>query len=157
MNVNQLKESRFLTRHDCGKGILVTIDGDVFQENMAKDGDEPELKWCLKFVEQAKPMTLNFVNQQTIGEICGEETEGWNGKQIVLFDEPNVMMGQKKVGGIRVRAPRNQLVKAPAAPVAAPKHGMLGKPANRPAPAPVQQQEPEPSDEDGEGDFGVPF
>jgi hypothetical protein len=130
MNVNQLKESRFLTRHDCGKGILVTIQGDVFQENMAKDGEEPDLKWCIKFEGYAKPMTLNLVNQQTIGEICGEETTEWNGKKIVLFDEPSVMMGPKKVGGIRIRAPR---IQKPAT-VAAPTHGAMGKPVSRPAP-----------------------
>jgi hypothetical protein len=128
MNINELKKSNFLTRGDVGKGMLVTIKG-VHQENVAKDGAPEELRWCLDFNEAEKPCVLNSTNGQLIAKITGsEDSDRWTGHKIVLYDDPSVSFGGKLVGGIRVRAPRNQ----PAA-----------KPAAKAVPA------PEPSDNDG--------
>ena len=149
MHISQLKQSKFLTRADAGNGILVTIR-EVFQENVAKDGAPEELRWCISFNECEKPMVLNSTNGQIIAQVtASEDTDNWPGKQIVLYDDPNVSFGGKLVGGIRCRAPRNQPKAAPG-PVSAPTranpepaHGILGKPANRPEPA---STEPEPDD-----------
>lgn len=143
MHISQLTESRFLKRADCGRGILVTIK-ELFQENVAKENDPPELKWCIQFYEQAKPLVLNPTVAQIIAQITKcEDTDGWVGHKIVLFDDPTVSFGGKLVGGIRARAPRNLAPAAPA-PAAAPTHGMLGKPVNRtpPAPAPAPAAPP---------------
>ena len=126
MHVSALKQSKFLTRADVGQGVLVTI-GEIYQENIAKDGAPEELKWCVRFPECEKPLVLNSTNGQIIaGIVKSEETDDWAGHKIVLYDDPNVSFGGKLVGGIRVRAPRNQ----PAKPAAA-------RPAARPAPAPA--------------------
>jgi hypothetical protein len=37
---------------------------------------------------------------RTVGEISG--------KKIVVYNDPTVMFGKKAVGGIRIRAPKNQ-------------------------------------------------
>lgn len=125
MNVNQLKQSNFLTRHEVGKGMLVTIKGDVFQENVAKSGAPEELRYCLQFEGVEKPMVLNSTNGQIIAAITGsEESSHWAGHKIVLFDDPTVSFGGKLVGGIRVRAPRIQVPKQ-AGPN--PAFGILGK------------------------------
>ncbi len=80
-------------------------------------------------------MVLNNTNAQIIAMILkSEETDDWIGKQIVLYDDPNVSFGGKLVGGIRVRAPR---VKAP----------LKGIPAPIAPVAPVEP-EPEPLMED---------
>ncbi len=137
MHIGQLKQSRFLTRADVGKGMLVTIQ-DCIHENVAKEGAPEEMRWCLQFEETEKPMVLNSTNGQIIAGICkSEETDNWKGHKIVLYDDPNVSFGGKLVGGIRVRAPRNQ----PAAPA---------KPATKPQP------QPEPAPADGGGD-DMPF
>lgn len=105
-NISTMKASRFLKRDDVGKGTLVTIDS-VSQENIAKEGAPEELKWCVHFREIDKPMVANFTNLQLIARACGsEESEDWEGKQVVLYDDPNVSFGGKLVGGIRVRAPK---------------------------------------------------
>lgn len=152
MHINQLKDSKFLKKEDCGAGILVTIKG-LTEENMAMENAAPEMRWCLHFNEDCKPMTLNSTNAQIIASIVGsEETDNWAGHKIVLYSDPNISFGGKLVGGIRVRAPRNQAPK----PGAAPTHGILGKPVDRPAaPAPATQAlaEPDPID----GDPSVPF
>jgi len=121
MNVNQLKQSKFLTRADVGRGILVTIHGDVYQENVAKEGAPEELRYCIGFHECEKPMVLNSTNGQMIAKITGsEESEKWNGFKIVLYDDPNVSFGGKLVGGIRVRAPKQAVAKPAPPPPAKP-------------------------------------
>lgn len=128
-HISQLKESRFLTKEDCGRGILVTIKGCT-EENVAPESEKPERKWCLHFHEQEKPMVLNITNGAIIAEITGSEnTDDWNGHKIVLFHDPSIMFGPKKVGGIRARAPKQ--------PQPAPQ---------QPARMPVRMHEPEPHD-----------
>jgi hypothetical protein len=135
-HISELKQSKFLTRSDTGKGILVTIK-DCYQQDVAMEGDPQELKWCLSFVEDCKPMVLNTTNAQLIAAALGsEETEQWAGKKIVLFDDPTVMFKGKITGGIRARAMR----------VTQSAHGMLGKPANRPTPPSVATEPPEEDD-----------
>lgn len=118
-NISVLKQSRFLTRADVGKGILVTIK-NVYQDNVAPDGQAEELKWCIEFLEQPKAMVLNPTNGQLIAQALGsDEMEEWYGKKIVCYDDPSISFAGKLVGGIRVRAPRNQpskpIFKAPPA------------------------------------------
>lgn len=132
--IHDLKQSRFLTKEDCGKGILLTIAG-YHNENVARPGAEEEFKWVLEFAEDVKDMTLNTINGNTIAAITGrEDFDGWVGTKIVAFNDPTVTFNGK-MGGIRVRAPRN-LAPAPRPPTPPP----APKPAPRPPapqPAPV--------------------
>lgn len=85
--------------------MVVTI-ADCYQENVAKQGAPEELKWVLSFNEIDKPMVLNSVNGQLIAQITGsEDSDGWTGAQIELYNDPNIMFGGKLTGGIRVCAP----------------------------------------------------
>lgn len=157
MHISAFKQSKFLTRSDVGRGVLATVK-DFFQENVAKEGAPEEYKWCMSFVELEKPLVVNNTNAQIMSTVFGsEETDNWIGKQIVLYDDPNVSFGGKLVGGIRCRAPK-PAAGVPASAVVG-THGMLGKPASRPAPAQVaaavaqelKETAPLPTDED------VPF
>lgn len=149
MHISQLKQSKFLTRADVGKGMLVTIR-EVFQENVAKEGAPEELRWCLSFDEAEKPMVLNSTNGQIIAAITkSEDTDNWPGHKIVLYDDPNVSFGGKLVGGIRCRAPKQSQTSTTPAPT----HGVMGKPTHRPAPA---APTPAPETLPAEGD-DVPF
>lgn len=108
MNINDLKQSRFLTQNDVDPPILVTVKS-CQQLNVAKEGADPEYRWTLTFNELEKPMTLNSTNGQIIATITGSEESGpWIGQKIVLYRDPNIMFGNKLVGGIRCRAPKNQ-------------------------------------------------
>ena len=110
MHISELKESKFLKKEDVDPAVLVTIT-EVTQENIAKEGAPVELKWCLHVDEFDKPLVLNSTNGQLIARITGsEDSDGWLGKKIVLFHDPNVTFGGQLVGGIRVRAPK---LKAP--------------------------------------------
>lgn len=152
MNIAGLKQSKFLTRADVGRGMLVTIR-EVFQENVAKEGAPEELKWCISFGECEKPMVLNSTNGQIIASITrSEETDTWPGAKVVLYDDPNVSFGGKLVGGIRVRAPRNQ----PAQGGAKPQPKSAAVPGTHQAP-PAPFPAPEPEFAEGEDPSDVPF
>lgn len=140
MHINQLKESKFLKKEDCDPPILVTMKG-LSEENMAMEGQPPEMRWCLHFQENIKPMTLNSTNAQLIAQITkSEETDNWPGQKIVLYSDPSISFGGKLVGGIRVRAPRNQ----------------PPKPAPAPAPQPTEPVRG-PATEGGVEDSEIPF
>lgn len=107
-NINDLRKSRFLTKADVGKGMLVTIRS-VEEMNVAKEGAPEELRWCLTFEELEKPLVLNSTNGQLIAAITGsEELNDAIGTQVVLYDDPTIMFAGKLTGGIRVRAPKTQ-------------------------------------------------
>ncbi len=101
--VHEMKSSKFLKREDVGEGIICTITG-VTQENVAKEGVDPELKWCLHFVNLDKPLVLNSTNMTLIAKFLGSDnTDDWEGRKIILYDDPAVSFGGKLTGGIRVR------------------------------------------------------
>lgn len=112
---SEMRESKFLKQTDVGRGVLGTIESCV-QMNVAKEGADPEMKWCLTFADIDKPLVLNSTNIQLCQRICdSDDTDHWIGKRIVLYTDPNVSFQGKLVGGIRVRAPK------PTAPPPAPK------------------------------------
>lgn len=115
MHISQLKESNYLKKEDCDPPLLVTID-HLTQKNIALEGDPPDMKYVLHFKSTGlgadiKPMIINSTNAQLIARAVGsEETEDWEGKEVVLFHDPNVSYQGKLVGGIRVRAKKTQTV-----------------------------------------------
>ena len=118
--ISEMRESKFLKKEDVGVGSLMTVES-VEQHNVAKEGAEHEMKWCMSFVESDKPLVLNSTNIQVCAQVFGsEDTDDWTGKKIVLYNDPNVSYQGKVIGGIRVRAPK------------------VNKAAVKPAPVPVQ-------------------
>jgi hypothetical protein len=104
--ISEMKESKFLKQIDVGVGMLCTVAA-VTQENVAKQGADPEMKWCLVLEESDKPLVLNSTNIQLCAKVFNsEDTDDWTGKKVVLYIDPNVSYGGKIVGGIRVRAPK---------------------------------------------------
>ena len=116
---SEMRESKFLKQSDVGGGLLVTVSA-VDKHDVAKEGAEPELKWCLEFAEHDKPLVLNSTNIQLCERIFGsDDTDQWAKKKLVLYVDPTISYGGKVVGGIRVRAPKQQATKK-AAPAPAP-------------------------------------
>ena len=150
--INDLKQSRFLTKGDVGKGMLLTIKG-WHEENVAMSGDAPEKKYCLDFDEIDKPLVLNSTKGNVIAQICGsDDFAAWVGYRIVAFHDVNISMGGKLVGGISVRAPR--IASAPV-PMPAPMPRAPAPVRLMPAP-PLREPVAELPPDGGEGD-DVPF
>ena len=103
MKISEIKNSRFLTKEDCADGIVVTI-GKVVQDNVATPDQPAEMKYTLEFEEELKPLVLNSTNAQLIALFLGsDETDDWQGKRVVLFNDEGVSFAGKIVGGIRAR------------------------------------------------------
>lgn len=101
--ISEMKSSKFLKKDDVGEGTICIVQG-VSQENVAKEGADPEMKWCLHFTNLDKPMVLNSTNMQLIAKFLGsEDTDDWENKKIILYDDPSVSFAGKLTGGIRVR------------------------------------------------------
>ncbi len=113
MNINDLKESKYLKRNDVGDGTIVTITGWE-TKNVAKENEPEEIKCILHFEEFDKGLVLNSTNAQIIaGILKSEETDDWKGGKVVLYDDPNISFGGKLTGGIRARAvPKAQAMPA---------------------------------------------
>lgn len=113
-NINDMVQSKYLKQADVPDPVIVTVQG-VKQVNMAKEGDAPEMKWAIKFVEIDKPMILNSTNIHVAAKIFNSDnTDAWKGKELVLFTDPNVSFGGQVVGGLRFRGQEKAPVKAAA-------------------------------------------
>jgi hypothetical protein len=102
--VSEMIDSKYLKQSDVPTDVNVTIEA-VAKKNVAREGDEPEMKWLIKFAEFRKPMVLNTTNIKRIQRACNSDnTDDWKGKTIVLYVDPDVEFGGNVVGGLRVRA-----------------------------------------------------
>ena len=95
-------QSKYLKGSDVPEPVIVTIRG-VKQVNVAKEDQEPEYKWVVKFAEFDKPMVLNATNIRIAEKSLGDNTDDWNGKEIELHFDENVTFGNELVGGLRFR------------------------------------------------------
>lgn len=125
--LSELMNSRFLKKESfTPKGFSVTIN-TLERMNVAPDDSPKEMKWVIFFDEFEKGMVLNPTNATTLSEIFGSEnTDDWIGQSVTAYVDPSIMMGTKRVGGIRFRgkeSPRTE--EAP----------------RRPAPARARQEE----------------
>ena len=95
-------QSKYLKGSDVPEPVIVTIKG-VKQVNVAKEDQEPEYKWVVKFAEFDKPMVLNATNIRIAEKSLGDNTDEWTGKEIELHFDENVTFGNELVGGLRFR------------------------------------------------------
>src|SRR3990167_9283820 len=104
-NINQIIESKYLKQSDVDGEVEVTIL-KIGQINVAREDEQPEMKWAAKLEEFKKPMVLNSTNLQLLAKACdSEESDDWIGKKVTIFADPNVYFGGKLVGGLRVKLP----------------------------------------------------
>jgi hypothetical protein len=102
-NVSDLGKSKYLKQTDVTPDLTVTIAGyDLV--NMAKEGETKEMKYCLNFQGDVKPLSLNKTNGELIELNLGSgDFDNWIGKQIILYADPTIMCKGQRTGGIRVR------------------------------------------------------
>jgi hypothetical protein len=111
--------SSYLTKEDFPRPALGTI-AKLTQETFKDDSGASETKWCMHFEEFDRGMILNKTNIRLVASILGNDTNAWMGRQIVIYNDPNVSFGGRTVGGLRLRAPKNQAAAPqPAAPAPA--------------------------------------
>lgn len=92
--------SGYLKKEDFPSPALLTITS---LEVIDLGGEE---KVVMSFHEVNKPMILNKSNGETLCQLFGNDTDGIVGNTIVVYADPNIMFGGKRVGGLRLRAPK---------------------------------------------------
>jgi hypothetical protein len=113
--ISEMIPSNYLKQSDFdSSGAIVTVKG-LEQKNVAQDDQEPDVKWVIYFREFAKPLVLNTTNINAMAEACdSDHSDDWIGQEVVVYVDPNINFGGKRVGGLRVRKYQT------AAPVAPP-------------------------------------
>jgi len=92
----------FLKTEDIKKEIQAIIQ-TIKPEKIGK-GENQQEKIIAYFTGIEKGLVLNKVNSEAIAEITGSrEIEEWTGAEVILYVDPNVMFGGKRVGGIRIK------------------------------------------------------
>lgn len=111
MKASSMLESKYLKQSDVDGEVLVTVRG-VKRVNVARDDEEPEYRWTVKFQEFEKPMVLNATNIKRMAKALGDDTDDWIGGNVLLYVDPDIEFGGNVVGGLRIKAARQKLSKS---------------------------------------------
>ena len=99
ISVDDFLRGNYLEKGDFPEPRSMTIiKGDVREV-----GQEQERKLCIWFAGEDRPMTLNKTNINTMKDAYGSKTSGWIGKQVIVYNDPNVSYAGKRTGGLRIR------------------------------------------------------
>lgn len=102
MKIGDMIESKYLKQSDVDEEITVTVNA-LKKVNVARDDEDPEYRWTVKFAELPKPMVLNVTNLKRMAKALGDDTDDWLGKQIILYVDPDIEFGGNVVGGLRLK------------------------------------------------------
>jgi hypothetical protein len=79
--IGEMIESKYLKQSDVDADVIVTVQ-KVGKANVAPKGEEPELKWLIRFNEFEKPMVLNSTNIKRLAKACNsDDTDEWIGSK----------------------------------------------------------------------------
>lgn len=115
-HISSMMPSKYMKKEDVPQPALVTIRRFT-HENVAAQGQPEEKKWIMHFNEFEHGIVMNPTNLQLTAIALGsEQTEDWMGKQVVIYNDPNVSFAGKLTGGLRIRAVRRKVTEPPPPP-----------------------------------------
>lgn len=114
MKVSAMIESKYLKQSDIDDDMTVTVQA-LKRVNVARDDEDPDYKWVVKYAEFEKPMVLNATNIKRMAKALGDDTDDWIGNSVVLYVDPDIEFGGNVVGGLRIRAVKKQAQQQPKA------------------------------------------
>lgn len=115
MKLSEAYPSAFLKADDLnGRAVTVTIESVKLEE--IGQGRDKDKKLVISFVGKEKKLVCNKTNAGTIGKLHGDDTDDWEGKQIILQPREVEFQGDM-VWSIRVslQKPGTSLMVAPGA------------------------------------------
>ena len=144
MQRRDMLPSKYLKQSDFDTvGTILTISHATQKQNVAKSDEVPDLKHVLFFNEMGDVgLVLNAHNTNFLFDELGESSTEWGGKEVVLYVDPNVTFGEKRVGGLRLRT--HAAYQAPRAAA----QRSASTPSLEPAPAGAQRSARAPSQHD---------
>lgn len=103
MHADLLTPSKYIKGVEfMGKDITRKILG-VKLELLERDDNTSENKGVVTLEDEEKGWVINVTNKKALVKMFGTETDGWIGKRITLWFDPQVKIGRETTGGIRVR------------------------------------------------------
>lgn len=111
MKIDQMLTSSYLKQSDVDGEVVVTVR-EVKKQNVARKDEDAEYKFVLFFEQYEKGLVLNATNIKRMGKACGEDTDDWVGKSVMLYVDPEIEYGGNIVGGLRIRGTKNPATKA---------------------------------------------
>lgn len=103
MKLSEMIDSKYMKQEDLGDDRATFTIVSMKKENVARDDEPPKYKVVMKLKEFPRPFVANPTNLRRIAGALGtEDGDLWVGRQIILFVDPDVDMGGKVTGGIRV-------------------------------------------------------
>lgn len=114
MKLNEMLESKYMKQADVSDEEVVTVE-TLKKVNVARDDEDPDYRWTVKFQEHKKSMVVNATNLKRMFKFLGDDSDEWPGKKIVLYVDPNIEFGGNIVGGLRLKAAARPSTKVPVA------------------------------------------
>jgi hypothetical protein len=84
-------------------------------ESIAEEEVGDDRKLVMRFEGKSKGLVLNDTNLEALEVAFGDDSSDAIGAQVVLYVDPDVRFGGKRVGGIRIKLPAKKAVKEKAA------------------------------------------
>jgi hypothetical protein len=103
VKIDQMIPSKWLKQSDIDGEALVTVES-VKRVNVAREDEDPEYKFTIKFAEYERGMVLNSTNIKRLGKALGDDSDAWIGKQVVIYVDPDIEYAGTVTGGLRIRA-----------------------------------------------------
>lgn len=126
-----------------GREARVVVESVEFEDIKGDHGTERKL--VAKFVGKDKGLILNRTNAESIASIAGDDDfDNWPGACLILWVDPNVTFGGKKMPAIRIKMPRQANGKAAQAQV----QRVVERQAERAAAPPVELPDAPPMTDD---------
>jgi len=110
-------ESKYLAKEDVGiAGVNLTIA--KFTRETVGNGKDADERAVLYFSEDYKPMVLNKTNKNRIKHFLNATTaEEVIGKQVNVYNDPDIEYGGEIVGGLRIRGVKADVLERAQIPV----------------------------------------
>ena len=121
MKMNDVFPSKWIKAEDLGDDEVQLKIAGVEMEELTNEKGQKDNKPAARFVGQDKRLILSKTNWQRIAAQHGDDSDGWIGKVITLYAEPEAKSDSGYAA--RVKVPKPKAV------------GSLVKPAAAPAPA----------------------
>ena len=106
--------SKFLRKEDFDEDMVATVRGVKLEDV----GNQGEQRWVLYFREMQKGMVLNVTTIRVLEGAYGDDSDGWIGKRVMIYVDPNVSFQGRVIGGLRLRCAEGEATGLAPAPSA---------------------------------------
>ena len=99
----KITTGRFLKNEEFTEEGKVLYISKVEYANIAKENEEKNMKHCVSFEDNEKPLVLNSTNKAVLLQLFGDESDEWEGKPILVCCDPTVSYQGSITGGLRLK------------------------------------------------------